>query len=799
MKKYDFQKIEKKWQKKWENSKSFQAQDFSKKQKYYILVEFPYPSGVGLHVGHIRSYSALDVVARKKRMQGKNVLFPIGWDAFGLPTENYAIKHKIAPQKATKDNVDNFRKQLKSLGMSFDWSREVNTTDPSYYKWTQWIFLKMYEHGLAYKKRMPINWCTKCKIGLANEEVVNGVCERCGGKVVKKEKAQWMLAITKYADRLIKDLDEVNYLDKIKTQQINWIGKSNGALIKFKIDGIKDDLEVFTTRADTLFGVTYMVVAPEHRIVDNYISQIENIEEVQKYIEKSKTKSDLVRADLDKEKTGVELKGIKAINPINKKKIPIFVADYVLPSYGTGAIMAVPAHDKRDWEFAKKYKLPIVEVIKSEKKEKLPFSGEGKLINSQEFNGIDSDKAKIKVTEFVHGKEISNYKLRDWIFSRQHYWGEPIPIIDCPKCGWVTVPEKELPVKLPKVRNYEPTDTGESPLSKIKKWVNVKCPKCGCDAKRETDTMPNWAGSSWYFLRYIDPNNNNEFASNDKLKYWLPVDLYNGGMEHTTLHLLYSRFWYKFLSDIKVVPGNEPYARRHSHGMVLAEGGIKMSKSKGNVVNPDSIVKEFGADALRIYEMFMGPFEETISWDTNGVRGVKRFVDKVWNYYNSLVNNDNNCTDKAKNILNTTIKKVDKDIENFRFNTAISQMMIFVNFVTRNNIQISKDDAGKFLKVLFPFAPHLSEELWSVIGNKGSISLEKWPESVKNIEMTQLQIPVMINGKKRALIIMKANINLSKEEIINIAFADENVKRHIKNKKIKKTIYVPGKVVSIVV
>ncbi|MCD6471352.1 leucine--tRNA ligase, partial [bacterium] len=715
MKKYNPVKIQEYWQKIWEKEKIYQATDFSKKPKMYILVEFPYPSGDGLHVGHVRSYAALDALARKKRMEGYNVLYPMGWDAFGLPTENYAIKMGVHPEKITQKNINTFRKQLKSLGLSFDWSREINTTDPKYYKWTQWIFLKFFNsyydkkekrakpitelkipenlkgkerkkfidnHRLAYQAKIPINWCPHCKIGLANEEVIQGKCERCGTRVERREIKQWMLRITEYADRLIEDLDKVNYLEKIKKQQINWIGKSYGTEINFLVK-LKNknlgNIKVFTTRIDTIFGVTAIVVAPEHSLVKKYLAFVENQEEINEYIEKAKRKSEMERTELLKEKTGVELKGIKAINPLNNKEIPVWVGDYVIATYGGGAVMVVPAHDQRDFEFAQKYNLEIIEVIKPQKNQEVKrnvngklleaFEKDGILINSGKFNGLNSEEARKKITELLEkqkiGKRAINYKLRDWVFSRQHYWGEPIPLIHCPKCGVVPVPEKDLPVKLPYVKKYKPTGTGESPLANCYKWINTKCPICGGPAKRETDTMPNWAGSSWYFIRYIDPKNDKNFADMKKMKYWLPVDLYNGGMEHTTLHLLYSRFWYKFLYDLGLVPGPEPYARRHSHGIVLAEDGRKMSKSFGNVINPDEIVKKYGADTIRMYEMFMGPFEETVAWSTNGLIGIWRFLNRVWNLFNQIEITEN----KNKNleiITHQTIKKVSSDLENFK-------------------------------------------------------------------------------------------------------------------------------------
>jgi len=950
---YNHNKIEKKWQEIWQKSDLYKADDDSKKPKKYLLVEFPYPSGAGLHVGHARSYTALDIMARTLRMQGFNVMYPIGWDAFGLPTENYAIKNKIHPKQATEENIATFKRQLKELGLSFDWSREINTTDPSYYKWTQWIFLQLYKKGLAYKKQMAINWCPSCKIGLAHEEVVDGKCERCGAEVEQRDKEQWMLAITKYADRLIKDLDTVDYLDKIKTQQVNWIGKSEGASIKFQVTSNKsqvDKIEVFTTRPDTLFGATYMVLAPEHKLVAKLKDKITNWKEVKKYIKQAQKKNELQRGSLEKEKTGVELKGIKAVNPANNEEIPVWIADYVLASYGTGAIMAVPAHDERDFKFAEKYNIPIKFVIEpdfitalnysykifekkykkfdfndvdhwnnlstilyflknklDEKKLKIteisldiergilsdfipcwqttkndlppvsidfkisilsswwdkydndvkelhekvqrgeitedeywhtqkvsldreilnqelcallknkkiklpilvsdlnqhinklkPYTDFGFLIDSGEFDDMDSEEAKKAITKKVGGKIITQYKLRDWVFSRQHYWGEPIPIVNCDKCGLVSVPEKDLPVELPDVKNYEPTDTGESPLASITEWVNTKCPQCGGDAKRETDTMPNWAGSSWYFLRYCDPQNNEEFADAKKLKYWTPVDLYNGGMEHTTLHLLYSRFWHKFLYDQKLVPTSEPYARRVSHGMVLAEDGKKMSKSLGNVINPDEVVKNIGADSLRLYEMFMGPFAETIPWSTEGVRGVRRFLEKVWNLQATV--NPETSGQKTEvtttTLLHKTIKKITEDIENMKFNTAISAMMIFLNEVQKEGI--SKEDFEKFLIILAPFVPHMCEELWSQLGYKESIFQQSWPKYDENlIKDDTVKIAVQINGKLRDTIEVKNNI--SEEEVKEKVLASEKVQKWLKGKEIVKIIFIKNKLISIVI
>ena len=942
MQKYNPQKIEKNWQKKWYGSNDFKAKN-SGKNKFYLLFEFPYPSGDGLHVGHCRPYIALDIIARKRRMQGQNVLFPIGWDAFGLPTENYAIKMGIQPAVATKKNTDNFKKQMKSIGLSLDWSREINTTDPKYYKWTQWIFIKLFEKGLAYKAKMAINWCPKDKIGLANEEVVNGKCERCGTPVEKKEKEQWLIKITKYADRLIKDLDLVDYPERVKTQQKEWIGKSEGTEIKFPIANSQLSIDVFTTRPDTIFGCTFLVLAPEHSTIEKLKSKISNWQEVEKYINNAKNKSDLQRQE-QKEKTGIELGGIKAINPANKEKIPVFVADYVMVNYGTGAIMAVPAHDDRDLEFAKKYKLPIKEVVihsfgkmqkdavrrdsvgaiitrptddkilvlynRATKEYEIPgggydndeddvatltrevkeesgytnfeikeylgkietnffaarrnenrikhlkvyhvvlvsektidllpdvkedfvrewvspeeaikkldsnkyvayesefvkrflqpnlvcFLGEGVLINSGKFDGMNSEKAKWEITKFIGGKKSVQYKLRDWVFSRQHYWGEPIPMVFCEQCGWVPVPEKELPVKLPNVKKYQPTDTGESPLAVMKNWVNVKCPKCKGPAQRETDTMPNWAGSNWYYLRYTDPKNNKKLADEKALNYWLPVDWYNGGMEHTTLHLLYSRFIYKFLWDIGAIPkqlGPEPYKKRTSHGVVLGSGGIKMSKSLGNVINPDDVVQQYGADTLRIYEMFMGPFEQTIPWDEKGIVGVRRFLEKV---HKLALDSQLTINNKQLTIsLNKTIKKVSEDIEAMKFNTAVSAMMTFANEWHNAGAVLEKKDLQKFLIILSPFAPHLAEELWSTLKFKGWCSRQPWPKYQEIQEETVLLI-VQVNGKVRDKIEFQSD--MIQKEIEAIVLHAPKIKTWIAGKKISKIIFVPGKLINIVI
>ncbi|MFH1366229.1 MAG: leucine--tRNA ligase [Patescibacteria group bacterium] len=822
MKEYDHKKIEKKWQNTWEKNKAFQAESFSKKPKYYNLIEFPYPSGAGMHVGHIRSNTAMDIISRKRRMEGYNVLYPIGWDAFGLPTENYAIKTGIHPIKVTKDNTDTFRRQLKSIGFSFDWSREINTTDPKYYKWTQWIFLQLLKKGLAYKAKSYINWCLSCKIGLANEEVVGEKCERCGGDTEKREKEQWMLAITKYADRLDKDLDTVDYLPQIKLGQRNWIGRSEGAEIDFKIicqsKALTEVVKVFTTRPDTIFGATYVVLSPEHELVQRLKSQIKNFAEVEKYIKKAKNKTDIERTSEEKIKTGIELKGVKAINPANKKEISVWIADYVLATYGTGAIMAVPAHDERDFEFAKKYGLEIISVINPmsigpqlyssikkaesdlESMEKLErikagkevYVGNGWLINSEQFSGMDSEKAKKEITKFVGGKEKTTFKLRDWIFSRQRYWGEPIPIIHCVDCGIVPVPEKDLPIELPRVKNYQPTDSGESPLANITKWVNVKCPKCKGPAKRETDTMPNWAGSSWYFLRYVDPKNNKEFASKKNLEYWLVprdarddsakggIDWYNGGMEHTTLHLLYSRFWHKFLYDLKLVPTSEPYKKRTSHGMILGEGGAKMSKSLGNVINPDDIIKIYGADTLRLYEMFMGPFSQSVAWSEEAIIGPRRFLERVWNLQYKIQKNKKYTEFEIEK----TIKKVSSDIEEMKFNTAISTLMIFINEIGKFEF-ISQIAYEKFLKILSPFAPHLAEELWQILGHQKSISYESWPEyDLSKIQDEEIKIVVQVNGKVRAEMMIQSD---DTEELVREkAFTNEVVLKHLAGREAKR-------------
>ena len=813
---YNPQKIESKWQKYWEKLDLYKAKDFDKKPKQYILVEFPYPSGDGLHVGHVRSYSALDAVVRKKRMEGYNVLYPIGWDAFGLPTENYAIKTGIHPTEVTKKNTAIFKKQMQSLGLSLDWSREINTTDPKYYKWTQWIFLKMFEKGLAYQAEMPINWCPSCKIGLANEEVIAGKCERCGAETEKRQKKQWMLKITAYADRLINDLEKVDYSKRIKTQQIKWIGKSEGTNIKFKINN--NEIEIFTTRIDTIFGVTALILAPEHKLVRQLADKIENWDEVQKYIEQSKKKSELERTELEKEKTGVPLKGVYAINPLNNEKVPIWISDYVVAGYGGGAVMFVPAHDERDYIFAKKYEIPIKKVIvpkaimtfarnaedlaMGSQTELRPeadcFTDYGELVNSGPFNGLKSEGAIKKITEWLEknklGKKAVNYHLRDWVFSRQHYWGEPIPIIHCGKCGAVPVSEKDLPIKLPYVKNYKPTNTGESPLASIKKWVNVKCPQCKGLAKRETDTMPNWAGSNWYFLRYCDPKNDKKLAEMKKLKYWMPVDLYNGGMEHTNLHLLYSRFIYKFLYDINAVPTSEPYAKRRSHGMVLGSDGRKMSKSFGNVVNPDEVIKGYGADSLRLYEMFMGPYEEAINWSTEGLEGCYRFLKRVWGLFSITKDKIGKTTSKDLiQKLNYTIKKISDDLENMKFNTAVASMMEFVNMWSEKDNILSKKDAENFLKILAPFAPHIAEELYG-----GGIFNEKWPEYDKKlIKEDTFELVIQINGKVRDKIEVIADI--SQQEAEKLVLNQDKIKTWLKNQKPKVVIFVKGKLINIVI
>ena len=798
--KYDFKKIEPKWQKKWEDEKLFEAKDFSDKPKFYGLVEFPYPSGNGLHVGHPRSYTALDIICRKKRLEGYNVLYPMGWDAFGLPTENYAIKNHIHPEVVTKQNIAHFKQQLKSLGFSFDWQREINTTDPSYYKWTQWIFLQMFKKGLAYKKEMSVNWCTSCKCVLANEEVVNGVCERCGSEVVHKVKSQWMLKITAYAERLLNDLDDVDYIDRVKIQQKNWIGKSTGAEVKFATTA-GETLTVYTTRPDTLFGATYMVISPEHPVIDKLAGVICNMDAVREYQAAAAKKSDFERTELAKEKTGVMLEGIRAVNPVNGKEIPIFVSDYVLISYGTGAIMAVPAHDSRDWDFAKAFGMPIIEVVKGGDVEKEAFTDceTGVMVNSGFLDGMTVDQAKAAMIDYLTekgiGKKKTNYKLRDWVFSRQRYWGEPIPIVHCDKCGYVPVDEKDLPVTLPNVESYEPTDNGESPLAKITDWVNTTCPKCGAPAKRETDTMPQWAGSSWYFLRYIDPHNDNAIASKEALEYWLPVDWYNGGMEHTTLHLLYSRFWHKFLYDIGIVPTAEPYAKRTSHGMILGENGEKMSKSRGNVINPDEIVEQYGADTMRLYEMFIGDFEKTAPWSSSSIKGCKRFLERVWSLQDSVTDGDG-YSPRLESSIHKTIKKVTGDIDSMKFNTAIAALMSLLNEIGTQSI--TRYDLRTFVLLLSPFAPHICEEIYQNLGFEGTINSCKWPEyDESKCTLDSVEIVVQINGKVRAK--MNVSADAESDAVISAAKQDEKIAGIIDGKQIVKELYVKGKLVNIVI
>ena len=875
MTKYNAKEIEAKWQKQWEDWQTFRAEDFSEKDKYYCLIEFPYPSGEGLHVGHPRSYTAMDIVAKKRKMQGYNVLYPIGWDAFGLPTENYAIKTGIHPREATEKNIANFTRQLKSLGFGFDWSRQVNTTDTEYYKWTQWIFLKFFEKDLAYKTKMPINWCPSCKIGLANEEVVEGKCERCGAAVEKRDKEQWMLRITEYADRLLKDLETVDYLERIVKQQVDWIGRSQGAEVEFGITNSELRIRVFTTRPDTLFGATYMVLAPEHELIENLKSKIANGDEVEKYIAQARTKSDLERTQLEKEKTGVELKGVKAVNPVNNEEISIWVADYVLITYGTGAIMSVPGHDQRDWEFAKKYNLPIREVITGGDIEKQAYVDDGTLINSGFLNDKLVPEAIVDMTEWLEKHNLGsyqvNYKLRDWVFSRQRYWGEPLPLVFCENCaarirnqesgirnkefsqgelgnpGWVAVPDEELPVTLPDVEKYQPTETGESPLAAMSDWVKTKCPKCGGAAERETDTMPNWAGSSWYFLRYCDPKNNQALADSEKLKYWTPVDWYNGGMEHTTLHLLYSRFWYKFLYDIGVAPTDEPYLKRTSHGLILGEDGEKMSKSRGNVINPDEVVAKYGADVLRIYEMFMGPFDQPVSWSTQGIEGVNRFLKKAWTVLNSQIDmikvfeergeepafapgaelrQDRPIRAKEDQLvrqLHRTVKKVTEDIENMRFNTAVAMLMTFLNAVTAQAEEVGpafalrrgsglrqgkeeghvwyyldRDDVRDFIKLLAPFAPHIAEELWQKLGHTESIFKSDWPGyNEELVKLEEIELVLQVNGKVRDKLVVAADI--SEDEAKKLALESEKIRKWLKGKRPKQIIFVPGKLVNVVI
>ena len=800
--KYNHKAVEEKWQKIWEDKGVFHASDDTEKEKFYALIEFPYPSGQGLHVGHPRPYTALDTVARKRRLEGYNVLYPIGWDAFGLPTENYAIKNHIHPEIVTKKNIARFKKQIQSLGISFDWSREINTTDPEYYKWTQWIFIQLYKHGLAYKKEMNVNWCTSCKCVLANEEVVNGVCERCGSEVVHKVKSQWMLKITEYADRLINDLDLVNYPDRVKAQQKNWIGRSKGAEVDFTTT-TGDTLTIYTTRADTLYGATYMVISPEHPMIEKWADKISNMDEIKKYQEAAARKSDFERTEVAKEKTGVRIDGVNAINPVNNKEIPIFISDYVLVSYGTGAIMAVPAHDTRDWEFAKKFDLPIIEVVKGGNGQEEAYTdcAKGIMVNSGMLDGLTVDEAKKKIIDWLtsEGKGHSkvNYKLRDWVFSRQRYWGEPIPMVYCEKCGYVPIDEKDLPLRLPMVESYEPTDNGESPLAKMTDWINTTCPCCGGKAKRETDTMPQWAGSSWYYLRYMDPHNKNAIASKEALNYWSPVDWYNGGMEHTTLHLLYSRFWHKFLYDIGVVPTPEPYAKRTSHGMILGENGEKMSKSRGNVVNPDEIVDEYGADTMRLYEMFIGDFEKAAPWSKASIRGCRRFVERYWNLQSVLIDGDK-IRPELEGAFNKAIKKVGEDIENIKFNTAIATLMALINDIS-NVKSINKEELRIFSILLNPFAPHVTEEVYEAckLGN-GILAEAEWPEYDESKCVDEsVEIVVQVNGKIKAK--LNIPVDADKDAVLDLAKNDENVKKAIDGMKIIKEIVVPKKLVNLVV
>ena len=801
---YNFKEIEKKWQKKWEEEGTFNAKDDYTMKKWYGLIEFPYPSGQGLHVGHPRSYTALDIIARKRRLEGYNVLYPIGFDAFGLPAENYAIKTNIHPRIVTAQNIAHFKQQLKSIGFSFDWSREINTTEPEYYKWTQWIFIQLFKHGLAYKATMPINYCTGCKVGLANEEVVNGVCERCGSPVVQKEKSQWMLKITDYAEKLLDDLDDVNFLEKIKTQQRNWIGKSEGAEVKFKISGTDEELEIYTTRPDTMFGATYMVVAPEHSIINKLAEKITNMDEIEAYKEQTAKKSDFERTEIAKDKTGVEIKGIKAINPATGKEIPIWISDYVLITYGTGAIMAVPAHDERDYAFATKFGLPIKQVITNKEntvaveKEAYISKTDGYLINSEFLNGLSVNEAMKKMISFLEEKGIGtkkvNYKLRDWVFSRQRYWGEPIPMVHCDKCGWVPLDEKDLPLVLPEVAEFKPGENGESPLASQTEWIKTTCPHCGGPAERETDTMPQWAGSSWYFLRYLDPHNNNAFASKEALNYWLPVDWYNGGMEHTTLHLLYSRFWHKFLYDIGEVPTKEPYAKRTSHGMILGNNGEKMSKSKGNVVNPDEVVAEYGADAFRTYEMFIGPFDQSTPWSMESLRGCSKFLDRVWNLQTILEDGEEYSKEFEK-MMNKAIKKVSTDYEEMKFNTSVATFMTMINEFYRLK-RINKAELNTFLILLNPIAPHITEEIYSLIGNEKTIAESSWPiyDEAKTID-DEIELPIQVNGK------LKATINIIKdsdEDTVKNA-VHKKIDSILEGKNIVKEIYVKNKIYNIVV
>jgi len=800
MSNYNPKEFEKKWQDFWDENGTFHASNDTTKPKFYALIEFPYPSAQGLHVGHPRSYTAMDVIARKRRLEGYNVLYPIGWDAFGLPTENHAIKTGIHPAIVTKNNVENFTRQCKSLGFSFDWSREVNTTDPAYYKWTQWIFLKLFEKGLAYKTEMPVNWCTSCQVGLANEEVVNGVCERCGGEVVRRVKSQWMLKITDYAEKLIEGLDEVDFLDKIKAQQIHWIGKSEGAEVNFKLSNLDYELTVFTTRADTLFGATYMVVSPEHPFIDKFADKIENMDEIKAYREAAARKSDFERTEVAKDKTGVEIKGIKAINPVTGKEIPVWASDYVLMSYGTGAIMAVPAHDTRDWEFAKKFNLPIIEVVgggANVQEEAYTDVEDGTMVNSGFLTGLSVKDAIEKMKQWLEenkvGKRKVNYKLRDWVFSRQRYWGEPIPLVHCDKCGWVAIPESELPLTLPDIKDFKPTENGESPLAKATEWINTTCPHCHGPAKRETDTMPQWAGSSWYFLRYIDPHNDKEFASKELLDYWLPIDWYNGGMEHTTLHLLYSRFWHRFLYDLGLVSTKEPYQKRTSQGMILGENNEKMSKSRGNVVNPDDIINEFGTDTMRTYEMFMGAFDQAAPWSNKGVKGCRKFLDRVWNLQD-IMQDSEEVSPKLEKEVNQAIKKVTEDYERMKFNTAIATMMSLVNTFYDEG-KITRGDLKILLILLNPVAPHMTEEMWVLNNFGGYIHQQKWPicDESKLVE-TEIEVPVQVNGKLK--VVVKVAVDANQDDIL--AIAKKELADLLADKNIVKVIYVPGKIFNIV-
>ena len=799
--KYDFKPVEAKWQKRWEEEKAFAAKDDYTLPKFYALVEFPYPSGQGLHVGHPRSYTALDIVARKKRMQGYNVLYPMGWDAFGLPTENYAIKNHIHPEIVTRDNVARFKKQLQALGLSFDWDREINTTDPEYYKWTQWIFLQLFKHGLAYKKEMSVNFCTSCKVVLANEEVVGGVCERCGGEVVHKVKSQWMLKITEYAQRLLDDLDDVDYIERVKTSQRNWIGRSTGAEVVFKTSA-GDDLTVYTTRPDTLFGATYMVISPEHPYLDKWKDKLANYDEAVRYREQAARKSDFERTELVKEKTGVRLDGVTAVNPVNGKEIPIFISDYVLMTYGTGAIMAVPAHDERDFDFAKAFGLPIIEVVAGGDVTKEAFTdcATGTMVNSGFLNGLSVEEAKKKITEWLTEKGIGhskvNYKLRDWVFSRQRYWGEPIPIVYCDKCGYVPISESELPLRLPEVDSYEPTETGESPLAAMDEWVNTTCPHCGGPAKRETDTMPQWAGSSWYFLRYCDPHNKEQLASKEALEYWMPVDWYNGGMEHTTLHLLYSRFWHKFLYDIGVVPTKEPYRKRTSHGMILGENGEKMSKSRGNVVNPDDIIAEYGADTMRLYEMFLGDFEKAAPWSSASIKGCRRFLDKCWSLLDKPMQGEG-YHPQLESAFHKAVKKVGEDIEVLKCNTAIATLMSLVNDLSGCE-SVTKDEMSTLIRLLSPFAPHIAEEMWEKIGGEGLCCKQAWPtyDEAKCVD-DAVEIAVTVGGKVRGR--LQVTADMTEDDVVALALKDARISEAVGSGTVVKKIYVPMKILNLVI